>query len=102
MASRLNLHEEFRKLLQSNFVYFDPPETVKMGYPCIRYVKGSPDIRRANNRLYKGTEQYTVTVIDKDPDSTIADKLLEHFQMCRIDRRYKADGLNHTVLTIYY
>lgn len=102
MASRLNLHEEFCKLLQSKFVYFDPPETVKMGYPCIRYVKGSPDILRANNRLYKGTEQYTVTVIDKDPDSTIADTLLKHFQMCRIDRRYKADGLNHTVLTIYY
>lgn len=102
MASRLNLHEELCKILQSKFAYYDPPETVKMNYPCIRYTKGTPDLRRANNRIYKGVEQYALTVIDKDPDSNIANRLLEHFPMARIDRRYKADNLNHTVLTIYY
>ena len=102
MASRLSLHEELCKILRSKFAYFDPPETLRMNYPCIRYSKGTPDLRRANNRLYKGTEQYSLTVIDKDPDGDIPDRLLEHFPMSRIDRRYKADNLNHTVLTIYY
>lgn len=102
MGSRLKLHEELCEILGSRYVYFQPPASVTMTYPCIRYSKGAPNINRANNTIYKNVNRYEITVIDADPDSEIADKILTHFQMCSIDRRYIADNLNHTTLTLYY
>lgn len=107
MASRLELHDEFIDILGTkdspeSRVYFQPPPSVQMKYPCIRYSKGVPDVKRANNKIYNHTNKYEVIVIDYDPDSEIPDKILHHFRMCRFDRSYIADNLNHTVLTIYY
>lgn len=107
MASRLELHDELIDILgtrdeSESRVYFQPPASVQMKYPCIRYSKTNPDIKRANNKVYLHTNKYEVTVIDYDPDSEIPDKILHHFPMCRFDRPYIADNLNHTVLTLYY
>lgn len=102
MASRLELHEELCAILETNRVYFQPPASVQMKYPCIRYSKGRPDLKRANDKIYKNTNRYEITVIDYDPDSEIPDKILNHFQMCSWDRAYTSDNLNHTVLTLYY
>ena len=102
MGSRLELHEEFCVILGTESVYFQPPASVQMKYPCIRYSKGAPSIKRANNGIYKNTNRYEVTVIDPDPDSEIPDKLMRHFSMCTWDRSYVANNLNHTVLTIYH
>lgn len=107
MASRLELHDEFIDILgsrneQESRVYFQPPASKLMKYPCIRYSKVSPSVQRANNKIYKNTNCYEVMVIDTNPDSNIPDKILNHFQMCRWDRTYTADNLNHTVLTLYY
>ena len=102
MEHRLRLHEELCAILETNRVYFQPPASVQMKYPCIRYSKAAPDIKRANDRIYKNTSRYEVTVIDSDPDSGIPDKVFNHFPMCSWDRAYTADNLNHTVLTLYY
>lgn len=102
MASRLNLHEELCEILGNRNVYFQPPESVKMSYPCIRYTLAAPDTRRANNTIYKSTNKYELTVIDYNPDSDIYQKILSHFPMCRLDRVYIASNLNHFVLTIFY
>lgn len=102
MASRPELHEEFCEILGNRNAYFNPPESVTMKYPCIRYVLSSPNIKKANNGIYQITNRYEVTVIDHDPDSKIPFQLLSRFRMASWDRSYKADNLNHTVLTIYY
>lgn len=102
MASRLNLHEELCEILGSRNVYFQPPESIKMKYPAIRYSRSGVDVKRANDRIYNNTNRYEVIVMDLDPDSDIADRLLAHFQMCSIDRFFTADNLNHTILTLYY
>ena len=102
MASRLDLHEELCELLGSRNVYFNPPEDMKMKYPAIRYSLSGVDLARANNGIYRSTNQYSLTVIDEDPDSTIFLKLLSHFQMCSLGRPYPAEGLNHFPLTLYY
>ena len=102
MASRLELHEELCEILGTKNVYFQPPESVKMNYPCIVYSRSGIDSKRANNGIYNSTNQYDVTVIDYDPDSEIPDKLLKHFQMCRFSRAFTSDNLNHTALTLYY
>lgn len=102
MGSRLELHEELESILGSDKVYFQPPASKQMNYPCIRYSLDAPNQNRANNRIYKSTNRYQVTVIDYSPESSIPDAIQQHFQMCSIDRRYIADNLNHTVLTLYY
>lgn len=102
MADRLNLHASLVHILGSDNVYFQPPESLKMKYPCIRYSLSGTVSRHADNRIYSSTKRYEVTVIDSDPDSDIHEKILEQFQMCSFDRSYTADNLNHKTLTIYY
>ena len=102
MASRLNLHEELCEILGSRNVYFQPPASVKMQYDAIRYELGTKDLKRANNAIYRSTNQYEGVVITRDPDTTIPDKLLAHFEMCSLGRPYPSDNLNHYPFTIYY
>lgn len=102
MASRLELHEEFCTLLESRKVYFQPPASVKLEYDCIKYSLSGIATRHANNENYMATKRYEVIVVTHDPDSPIPDKILKHFRMCRFDRAYVADNLNHFVFTLYY
>ena len=107
MERRLKLHNEFIDILgtkdeKDTRVYFQTPSSNNMTYPCIKYNYADPSIRRANDKVYNYTEKYEVIVIDYDPESPIPRQILERIMMCRIDRRYRADNLNHTVLTLYY
>ena len=102
MASRLNLHEEFCNILGSRSVYFNPPESVKMQYPGIRYSLSKVSVKRANNRVYNNTNGYEVILIDTDPNSKYHDEILTRLPLCSFDRTYKANNLNHFVYTIYY
>lgn len=102
MGSRLKLHEELCEFLNNRRVYFQPPASVKMSYPCIRYSLGNVDTKKADDINYKNTKRYEIVVIDPDPDSDIYEKILAHFPMCSFDRFYVAENLNHWVLTLYY
>lgn len=102
MASRLNLQKELEEILGSRNVYFQPPESLKLKYPCIVYSLEGVDKRNANNSMYKGVNRYNIVTIDADPDSTIYMRILEHFPMCSFDRSYVSDNMNHNSLTLYY
>lgn len=101
MDSRLELHEILCDVLGSRHVYFQPPSSVKMVYPAIVYSRNSISNDFANNLVYKQSLGYTVTVIDEDPDSDIVEKI-SRLPMCRFDRHFTSDNLNHDVFTIYY
>lgn len=101
MASRIELQEKLEKLLGSKNVYYQVPESIRMNYPAIKYSKSKIDTRKANNSTYSKLTRYEITVISKTPDHPVIDKLLE-LPYCSYDRPYKADGLNHDVLTLYY
>ena len=101
MDSRLKLHEELCELLGSRYVYYQPPESIKMNYPAIVYSRNTIDNGFADNDVYKQSFSYTVRVIDEDPDSEIVDKLSK-MKKCRFDRHYTADGLNHDIFILYY
>ena len=101
MASRLKLQEKLEELLGSKSVYYQPPESVKMEYPAIRYSKSRIDVKRADNSIYSKNIRYELIVIDRKPDNPVIDKLLE-LPYCSYDRGYNADNLNHDVLTIYW
>lgn len=97
---RLELQTKLETVVAN--VYFQPPETMKLKFPCIVYFKVSPDVRHANNKVYNYKQCYTLTVVDKDPDSSIPEEILNGFKYTRIDSYYRQDNLNHTKLTLYY
>lgn len=82
--------------------YFQPPASVQMVYPCIRYSKSPPATKHADNVRYFGRDRYNLIVIDKDPDSEIPQRILDTFEYCSIDRFYTANNLNHTSITLYF
>lgn len=98
--SRYALHKELQEFADA--VYFQPPSNIRMNYPCIIYHK-TPKIKElANDKWYFKKQGYQVTVIDKDPDSFIADDLEDHFQYCTISQYFNNDNLHHVTLELYY
>lgn len=99
MGRRLDLQlllEEF-----AAHVYFQPPENVKMQYPCIVYHRDFAETEFADNAPYSHILRYMVTVIDRDPDSEIPGKVAG-VPMCTFNRFFTADGLNHDVYTLFF
>lgn len=101
MSRRDELQALLIGLLGSSNVYFQPPSTLVMKYPCIRYQRGVISTNHANDQLYGSKIGYTLTVIDANPDSLILSKLAR-LQYCKFDRHYTADNLNHDVFIKYY
>lgn len=102
MDSRLILHEELCNTLGTRNVYYNPPESLKLNYPCIVYNRSGINKLNANDRIYKKMNRYSLTVIDPDPDSDIPDRLIERFEYCSYDTGYVANNLNHDRLTLYH
>lgn len=82
-------------------VYFQPPESIKLTYPCIIYKFMGVSTLHADNIKYKNAKRYEVTLIDKNPDSAFYEALLE-LAYCSFDRTFVNDNLHHYVYTIYY
>ena len=101
MANRLELQAIFEDLLGSRNVYFQPPESMKLSYPAIVYSLSNIENDHADNGVYMSNRQYTATVITKDPDSDLIDKM-RWLPLCRFDRHYKSDNLNHYVFSLYF
>jgi hypothetical protein len=101
MAPRLDLQAKLAALLGSTQVYFQPPANVQMKYPCIVYSRDRAETQFAGNLPYKYAKRYQVTVIDRDPDSLIPDKVAA-LPTCVHSRFYTADGLNHDVFDLYF
>lgn len=101
MATRLDLQRRFENILESKNVYYQPPESIKLKYPCIIYSLSDIYARNADDMHYSMQKAYTVTVISRDPDNTIAESILR-FPRTRFDRRYVVDNLYHDILTLYY
>lgn len=101
MASRLELHEVLCEILGSRNVYFQPPESVKMQYPAIVYSRRSIDNIHANNSVYMQNNSYELTLIHRDPDNDIVEKLTK-LPTCKFDRHFVSDNLNHYTYTLYF
>lgn len=98
---RLKLQDLLEQMLGSRSVYYQPPASVKMVYPAIRYSRNDVYKGNADNMGYHRTNQYQLIVIAKTPDLHVIDELLA-LPMCSFDRSYITDNLHHTVLTLYY
>ncbi len=102
MASRLQLQDALEQVLGSKNVYFQPPESKKLKYPCIVYERTRKRIDSANNRNYIITDAYTLILIEDGPYGRFVNPIIEAFPMIQHDRHYVADNLNHDIFTLFY
>lgn len=101
MAQRLELQTLLEELIGSSNVYFQPPPSIIMSYPCIVYHRNRAVTEFADNIPYNSKKQYLVTVIDADPDSDIPGKVAK-LPSCSFDRFFTADNLNHDVFNLFF
>ena len=99
--TRVQLDRLLRDTLGSNHVYFDPPESFKLKYPCIVYsLSGNTDIHAENER-YRRMKRYNLIYITQNADDPMTD-ILDDLQYCRLVRPYTASGLWHYAYEIFY
>lgn len=82
-------------------VYFQEPTNTAMKYPCITYDLDEVETSYADNKPYRRTKRWKITVIDENPDSDIWEKVAG-LPMCEFDRKFKADNLHHFVLNLHF
>lgn len=102
MGRRQNLHDELKALLGTNNCWFQPPESIKLRYPCIIYELETPDVLRADDMAYRRVNKYGLTYITLNPDDPMIESIVDHFPMCRLSRPFTSDGLNHYYYDLYY
>jgi hypothetical protein len=101
MGDRLYLQTKFEEILGSRNVYFQPPASLLMKYPAIRYELKDFRNRSANNSTsYISSTGYECVLIMREPDTEYLQKLFK-IPYCRFGRYYRAENLNHYTFTIY-
>ena len=101
MAPRLELQAIFTDILETDEVYFQPPPSVQMTYPCIVYRRDYELANYANDKPYTHRRRYQVIIIDRNQDSEIPAKIAA-LPLCVYDRFYTADNLNHDVYKLFF
>lgn len=101
MGRRIELHAKLKELLGSSHVYFQPPENVKLVYPCIIYNLDDINVRHADGIGYNVKDRYAVTLISKDPDCPLVRELVV-WPLCSFNRFYTTDNLNYWTYELYY
>lgn len=101
MRDRLGIHKKLVEMLGTKNVYYQPPESLALKYPCIVYSLDNLDISRADDMPYRAQKAYKVTLIHNDSENEIFDKIL-FAENSRFETSYKADNLYHFVFTIFY
>ncbi len=101
MGQRLDLQTILEGILGNGNVYFQPPASVQMAYPCIVYKRDLANTQFADNSPYRRDKRYMVTIIDRDPDSPVPDQVAK-LPKCTFSRFFVADNLNHDVFSIYF
>ena len=99
MGTRIELQEMLEQITPN--VYYQPPSTISIKYPFIVYTRRSIETDKADNGIYREKRSYSLTVIDKNPDSPIVDKIAR-LPYSGYDRHFVSDGLNHDTFTLYY
>lgn len=101
MGTREDLHYLLVGMFGSEHVYFQPPTSIKMVYPAIKYDLTNRENRYADDKKYIKKNLYEITVIDRKIDNPVIDKILE-LPYSVHNRHYVADNLHHDVIRLYF
>lgn len=100
MGKRLRLQSELLQFTSN--VYYQPPESVKMTYPCFVYNLSRVASKFADNNNYINHKCYNLTYISRDPIDDLLERILSRFRYIRLDRTFNSDGLYHYVFVLFY
>lgn len=101
MGTRHDLQSILEAVPGVQEVYFQPPSSITLKYPCIVYTLSNKSFIYADDLKYSKKNRYQLMVIDKNPDSLIPDSI-ENLIFCSFDRHYTADNLHHFVYDLYF
>lgn len=101
-ADRLDLHQELLDVVDGKAkIYFQPPSGQNLSYPCVIYESSGLQVTNADDDKYLKHSIWNVTVITKDPDSELPEKIFSSFLHSSYDQVFVNDHLYHHVMTIY-
>lgn len=96
LQSRLESFQ--RSAGETPHVYFEPPESVKMVYPCFVYhFLGTIDLY-SNGDIYLQSEEYSVRYITKTPDPPLPKAIMD-LPYASFESHYTAENLHHFMFT---
>lgn len=107
MRHRLELQKKLEAILGTREVFFQPPESKKItNFPVIIYTLQQVNTTFASNKRYKIDEAYQITLITKDPETDLYEKILSAFEEdinfhILFDRLTPMNNLNHFYYTVY-
>lgn len=105
MKMRLDLQYKLEDILGSRNVYFQPPEYIKLKYPCVVYSLNNQVFDKANDKRYKKYKRYTLILITNDYNDfvieTLKEKILD-LDYCTEERGYIKDNLYYYPFTLYF
>lgn len=99
---RYLLQAKLEELLGSENVYFNPPDSIHLSYPCIIYTVSKRDTKHADDAAYSRRIGYDITIIGVDPDSDIPNKIFDEFSYAQYNRSFTSDNLIHDVFVVYF
>lgn len=98
MDQRLKFHQILTEMTKN--VYFQPSENIRLTYPCIIYSRTQVATDFADNNPYSRNKRYLVTIIDRDPDSPIPDKV-GGLPGSAFVTHFTKDNLNHDIYNVH-
>lgn len=101
IGTREELHTILCETLGSSHVYYQPPESLQISYPCIVYSRSKSFERHANNNAYHRRRSYKLTYITRVPDEEVVDRIAD-LPYCSMEEPYTSDNLYHYPYTMYY
>ena len=96
---RLTLHHKLVDILGSENVYYNPPESQKLNFPCIVYNLSYIEQIHADNIKYIDYTTYKITVVSKNPDHPAIRSILD-IPMTKFSANYVKNGFYHCVLIL--
>lgn len=101
--TRIELHTWLESLLGSRNVYFQPPESQTLEYPCIVYNLANQSPNYADDKLYLKKNKYVIRLIcfALDYDGALRSDFEAGLQRPLI-QVYAKDGLYHCIYELYY
>ena len=95
--TRTSLQSELESICGTN-VYFQPPETLTLKYPCVIYqIIDSPSVY-ADGIKYKQAIKFQIMYVTKKAVDDVVDKILRN-PFFNFQRFFASAGLNHYVFT---
>ena len=82
-------------------MYFQAPNNLSINYPAIMYELSDIQDRFADNLPYQSFKRYEITLIHRNPDNDVVDKI-KALPLCAFDRFFVVDQLNHYAFSLYF